>query len=51
MYYPTHLRPPKKILPFDIFKDFEDLPSNRKFQLTPQGLIVLNFRYDEIARP
>lgn len=46
MYYPTNLRPPKKMLPLDVFKDFSDLPSNRKFDITSNGLIQLTFRYD-----
>jgi hypothetical protein len=46
MYYPPHLRPPKKMLPPDVFKDFQDLPSNRKFDMTGAGLIQLTFRYD-----
>jgi len=46
MYYPPNLRPPKKLLPVDVFKDFDDLPSNNKFNITPQGLIILTLRYD-----
>lgn len=46
MYYPPHLRPPKKMLSIDVFKDFSDLPSNRKFDITGNGLIQLTFRYD-----
>ena len=51
MYYPPHLRPPKKMLPLDIFKEFSDLPSNKKLNMTSGGLIQVNFRYDEIAKP
>jgi transcription antitermination factor NusG len=51
MYYPPHLRPPKKMLSIDVFKDFSDLPSNRKFEITGTGLIQLNFRYDELGKP
>lgn len=46
MCYPPNLRPPKKMLPIDVFKDFSDLPSNRKFDITSSGLIQLTFRYD-----
>ena len=46
MYYPSHLRPPKKLLPVDVFKDFSDLPSNKKFNMTTNGLIILTLRYD-----
>lgn len=46
MYYPPHLRPPKKIINTDIFKEFSDLPSNKKFTITPAGLIIFTFRYD-----
>ena len=51
MYYPSNLRPPKKSLPLDVFKEFADLPSNKKLTITPSGLIILNFRYDEMAKP
>lgn len=46
MYYPAHLRPPKKLLPVDFFKDFSDLPSNKKITITSNGLIYMNLRYD-----
>ena len=39
------------MLPPDVFKDFQDLPSNRKFDITNNGLIQLTFRYDELAKP
>ena len=51
MHYPSHLRPPKKLLPVDVFKDFADLPYNRRINITTQGLIILSFRYDEMAKP
>ena len=51
MHYPAHLRPPKKLLPIDVFKDFSDLPSNKRIVITGQGLIILSFRYDEMAKP
>jgi len=51
MYYPSNLRPPKKPLSLDVFKEFADLPSNKRFNITPSGLIIMNFRYDEIAKP
>jgi hypothetical protein len=51
MYYPPHLRPPKKLLNQDVFREFGDLPSNKKFTITMNGLIVFQFKYDEIARP
>ena len=51
MHYPAHLRPPKKLLPIDVFKDFSDLPYNRRINITAQGLIILSFRYDEMAKP
>jgi len=51
MYYPPHLRPPKKSLNQDVFREFGDLPSNKKFTVTMNGLIVFQFKYDEIARP
>jgi hypothetical protein len=51
MYYPANLRPPKKMLHLDIFKEFNDLPSNKKFTITTQGLIILTLRYDEIGKP
>ena len=46
MYYPPNLRPPRKVLPIDAFKDFHDLPSNKKFNITSSGLIQLSFRFD-----
>ena len=51
MYYPPNLRPPRKVLPVDAFKDFSDLPSNKKIDLTSSGLIKMTFRYDEIGKP
>lgn len=51
MYYPPHLRPPKKLLSVDALKDFSDLKSNRKFDITGTGLIQFTFRYDELAKP
>ena len=51
MHYPTHLRPPKKLLTSDFFKEFSDLPSNKKFNITNAGLLQVNFRYDELAKP
>lgn len=51
MYYPPHLRPPKKVLPIDVFREFADLPSNRRITITTEGLIQVNFRYDELAQP
>jgi hypothetical protein len=51
MFYPPQLRPPKKIMPLDFFKEFAELPSNKKINITPTGLIILNFRPDEIAKP
>lgn len=50
MYYPPNLRPPKKLLPLDVFKDFQDLPYNKKINLTNQGLIVVSLRFDEIGK-
>ncbi len=51
MHYPPHLRPPKKLIFSDVFKDFLDFPSFRKFEFTNKGLIQLTFRYDELAKP
>lgn len=51
MYYSNNTRPPKKALPLDTFKEFSDLPWNKKLNLTPSGLLIMNFRYDEIAKP
>ena len=51
MYYPANLRPPKKTLPLDVFREFHDLPSNKRLTLTPTGLIQMSFRYDEIGKP
>jgi hypothetical protein len=45
------LRPAKKILPIDAFKDFEDLPSIRRLQLTSSGLMTITLRQNEIAKP
>jgi hypothetical protein len=46
MYYPPHLRPPKKVLSLDVFREFADLPSNKRFTISTEGLIQVNFRYD-----
>ena len=46
MFYPSNLRPPKKPLPLDVFKEFSDLPSNRKINITASGLLQLTFRFD-----
>ena len=35
----------------DVFKQFSDLPSNKKFTFGASGLIIFQFRYDEIAKP
>lgn len=51
IYYPSNLRPPKKPLSWDSFKEFSELPYNKRIVITPQGLILMSFRYDEIAKP
>lgn len=46
MYYPPHLRPPKKLLPLDVFKELSDVPSIKKIIISTNGLIQVNLRYD-----
>lgn len=51
MFYPNNSRPPKKPLPLDLFKQFSNLPSNKRIILTSTGLLQITFRYDEIEKP
>lgn len=50
IYYPADMRPSKKLLPEDTFKDFSELPSNRRITITPHGLIIAAFRFDELVK-
>jgi len=50
-FYPSHLRPSKKLFENDNpFMEFSDIPLINRVKIQTGGLIVLNFRMDELKK-